>query len=241
MFKKNALYLALFVILTMTLQAEEPASQEIDINKLSEAFGNFIGKNLKNSGLNFNIPDLLTGIKNGAEGKPSPLTDQEYEKGMLLLQEKAIKKIADDNLSTANKFLSENEKKAGVVALIPGKLQYLIVEKGTGEAVKENGTPKIEFKGTFADGTVFGSSDDAGGAVTLPLDQTFPGFAKAIAGMKEGETRRIFIHPDEGYGTGGQVPPNSLLIFDVKVIKAEAPISGDDETALNDDDDFYIV
>ncbi|CRH46510.1 peptidyl-prolyl cis-trans isomerase [Chlamydia trachomatis] len=38
--------------------------------------------------------------------------------------------------------------------------------------------------------------------------------------MKEGEVRVLYIHPDLAYGTAGQLPPNSLLIFEVKLIEA---------------------
>ena len=33
--------------------------QEVDIKKVSEAFGHFIGKNLKTSGLNFDIESFI--------------------------------------------------------------------------------------------------------------------------------------------------------------------------------------
>ena len=41
--------------------------------------------------------------------------------------------------------------------------------------------------------------------------------------MKEGEKRKLFVHPDLGYGTQGQLPPNALLIFEVEIVKADAP------------------
>ena len=43
--------------------------------------------------------------------------------------------------------------------------------------------------------------------------------------MKEGEKRTVYIHPDLAYGTNGYLPPpNSLLTFDIEIIKANAPI-----------------
>lgn len=203
---------------------------DVDIKKLSEAFGNFIGKNLKTSGLNFDIDSLISGIKAGSDGKPSPLSEQEYEKGMMALQERAIKRLADDNLQAAEKFMKDNAGKANIIIVEPGKLQYEVIKQGTGKAVAEHSAPSIAYKGQYIDGTVFGSSDDAGGPITLPLDQTIPGFAKAIVGMKEGEKRKLYVHPDLGYGTSGQLPPNSLLIFEVEVLKAnDADRSDDDE------------
>ena len=215
---------------TQSASTEKTApAVDVDIKKLSEAFGNFIGKNLKTSGLNFDIDSLISGIKAGSDGKPSPLSEQEYEKGMMALQERAIKRLADDNLQAAEKFMKENAGKANIVVVEPGKLQYEVLKQGTGKAVAEHSAPSIAYKGQYIDGTVFGSSDDAGGPITLPLDQTIPGFAKAIVGMKEGEKRKLFVHPDLGYGTSGQLPPNSLLIFEVEVLKANDADRSDDD------------
>ena len=55
--------------------------------------------------------------------------------------------------------------------------------------------------------------------------------------MKEGEKRRLFVHPDFAYGTNGPLPPNSLLIFDIEVVKAQAPKDADLDDDLDDGDD----
>ena len=39
-----------------------------------------------------------------------------------------------------------------------------------------------------------------------------------VEGMRVGERRKIFIHPDLAYKTIGHVPPNSLLIVEVEVL-----------------------
>ena len=174
----------------MDVSKDETATQtDIDIKKLSEAFGHYIGKNLKNSGLNFDIPSLVQGIQNGSEGKPAPLSEQEYEKGMLLVQEKAIKKLTEENLKAANQYLEENKSKPDVIVVEPVKLQYKVLQKGTGQEVKADSTPTIKYKGHYIDGTVFGNSDDAGG--TINSTQTIPGFSKALVGMKEGEKEKL--------------------------------------------------
>ncbi len=206
---------------------QAPTKEEV--SQISEAFGNFIGRNLKTTGIDFDIEAIVKGIRDGAAGKPSPLSDADYEKKMIALQESAFKKMAETNLKSAESFLQSNASKQGVKVLEPGKLQILILKEGSGPEVKEGFSPQITYTGKYIDGTVFGSSEDAGGPITIPLDQTIPGFSKGLLGMKEGEKRRIFVHPDLGYGTTGHLQPNSLLIFDVEVIKAN---NQDDKSAL---------
>ena len=212
--------LAFCVCLPLLLVAD--TAPEPDLKKLSETFGNLIGRSLKGPGFSFDMDSLIQGIKNGADGKPAPLTDQEYELGMAAVQEKLISHLAEENLKAANEFLAKNAKEPDVRSLENGKLQFKIIKNGSGEVVPAGGTPEINFTGKLADGEVFTSSDEMG-PITIDLSKTVPGFSKGIAGMKEGEKRTLFIHPDLAYGTQGQLPPNSLLIFDVEVLKATSP------------------
>lgn len=205
---------------------------DIDINKVSEALGHFIGRNLNTSGIHFELEKIVEGIRKGAAGKPAPMSDAEYEKAMGDLQQKAFNAVAEANLVASVKFMSENAKADGVVEIIPGKLQYKILEEGNGPVVPEHGSPLINYTGKYLNGNVFGSSESAGGPITVPIDQTIPGFSKGIAGMKEGEKRRLFVHPEYGYGRSGQLPPDSLLIFDIEVVKAVSPEGESDEVSL---------
>ena len=150
------------------------------------------------------------------------MSDQEYEAMMSALQEQVFEQLSQDNLKAANEFLAKNGKEAGVFEIEPGKLQYTIIQEGKGAAVQADSKPKINYSGRYLDGTVFDTSDNVGGPVAIPLGQTISGFSRGLVGMKEGEKRRIFIHPDFGYGTQSPLPPNSLLIFDVEVVKANS-------------------
>lgn len=225
-----------------TSQADK--NGQIDMKKLSEAFGHFIGRNLQSPGLSFDLDGIIKGIREGAAGQPSPLNEKEYEEMMAAVQEKAFKEMSSNNLKSANEFMQKNQKETGVVEAVPGKLQYQIVKEGTGATVEPHSSPKINYTGKYQDGTVFGTSEEMGGPITIPLDQTIPGFSKGILGMKEGEKRRLFVHPDLGYGTSGQLPPNELLIFDIEVVKANAEPAkakgpgkaGEDEDEEEDDD-----
>lgn len=204
----------------------------LDINKISQALGNFIGRNINTPGVNFDLESLIKGIREGAAGKPSPMSDEEYQKSIIELQQQALVAISSKNLEAADKFLKENATAKGIVELVPGKLQYLVLQEGHGATVEEHSAPELTYTGKYLDGTVFGSSDAGGGAISVPLDKTIPGFSKGIVGMKEGEKRRLFVHPELGYGTSGELLPNSLLIFDIEIIKAN---TSDEVTILDGD------
>lgn len=209
---------------------KETKLEDFNIDEISEAFGHFIGRNLNPPGLKFNVDLVVKGIRGGAEGKPAPMTDQEYEEAMGKLQILAFQKLSEKNLADADKFLKENASKSGIIEIEPGKLQYSIIESGAGPVVEEHFTPSVNYKGSYIDGTVFGSSEETGGPTEISLDQTIPGFNKGLVGMREGEKRKLFIHPDLGYGTSGQLQPNSLLIFDIEIIKSDSSADEDNAT-----------
>ena len=92
----------------------------------------------------------------------------------------------------------------------------------------------VHYRGTLtSEGTVFEDSFKVGRPLdfTLGTSGVIAGWEKGIPGMCVGETRRIFIPSQFGYGEAGQagkIPPNSHLTFDVELLK----INGKDFTAL---------
>lgn len=216
--------------------AKETTKETTNSNlaKVSEAFGNFIGKTLSNpnSGIRFDIENVIKGIREGAAGKPSPLSEQDYEKAISELQESAFKDMSETNLKTANEFMVTNAKEKNIVVVEPGKLQYMILTEGKGPTVNEHSSPLIHYTGKFIDGSVFGSSEETG-PISISLDRTIPGFSKGLVGMKQGEKRRLFIHPDLAYGTRGDLPPNAMLIFDVEVVNANGDENANAEGKKN--------
>ena len=200
-----------------------------EINKLSEAFGHLIGSSLETPGLTFNLESIIKGMIDATQGKEAPMPLEDYEQLMVRINEAAWDQMAQDNLNAANTFLVENGQKEGIVELTPQKLQYEVLEEGTGAEVVEHTTPLINYTGTYIDGSVFGSTNETGGPIDLSLDHTIPGFQQAVVGMKEGEKRRIYIHPDLAYGTNGHLDPNALLTFEVEIIRSNAELASVEE------------
>ncbi|MBJ7448800.1 MAG: FKBP-type peptidyl-prolyl cis-trans isomerase [Parachlamydiales bacterium] len=217
------------------LQDQSKSNEDtIDVSRVSEAFGHLIVTNLENPGFHFNIDAIIKGMKDAVAGLPSPMTEDQYEKAITSIQEKIFSEMASRNMSEANAFLDKNRREAGIVVVEEGKLQYRVTQPGQGKEVPQDGTPLITYTGRYLDGTVFGSSQESGAPVTLPLDRTIPGFRKGLVGMKEGEKRTLYIHPDLAYGMSGHLPPNSLLVFEIEVIEANREVATSDDAKTPD-------
>lgn len=74
------------------------------------------------------------------------------------------------------------------------------------------------------DGTVFDSSEGKQPLTfTLGSGQVIKGWDRGVLGMCVGEVRKLQIPPELGYGSSavGKIPKNSVLIFEVELIKIE--------------------
>ncbi|MBS0630105.1 MAG: FKBP-type peptidyl-prolyl cis-trans isomerase [Verrucomicrobia bacterium] len=202
-------FLTVSLIASTCLFAEE---SNTDTSKISETFGHMIGKNLKTLGIDLDMDLVFKGIKDQASGKSAPLSDEECRKAVLTYQ-------ATNNLKAAESFLKENAKNTEIIALEEGKVQYKVEKKGEGAKVESNFSPLVRYVGKYLDGTIFGQSREA---EILSLEGAIPGFSKGLVGMQEGEKRTLYIHPELAYGTKGILPPNSLLTFEVEIVKANA-------------------
>ena len=124
------------------------------------------------------------------------------------------------NLKESEHFLEQNLLNSEVVELEPG-LQYIVLESSLSNLSrpKLSDTITADFHGTLINGSVFWSSLDIGEPLTIQLSQLIPGCQKLISQMQEGDFWRVFIHPDMAYGEEGRptIPPNSVLIFDIKL------------------------
>jgi FK506-binding protein 2 len=82
----------------------------------------------------------------------------------------------------------------------------------------------IDYTGTLQDGTVFDSSIGKKPLTfTLGAGQVIKGWDRGVLGMCVGEIRKLQIPPELGYGSSavGKIPKNSVLIFEVELIKIE--------------------
>ncbi len=228
--RNRIIFFALFLA-SVGYSEESPQNDALNVAKISEAMGHLIGKNLQDLGLNIDLASVIKGMQDAASGKVPPLNEDQCVQAISLLQEENLSAAAEKNLSDAEAFLEKNKKENGVVALEEGKIQYRIDKQGDGDAVKDYNSPLLHYTARILNGSILGESKED---EIVSLEEAIPGFSKGVVGMKEGETRTLFVHPELGYGKQNPVSPNSLLIFEVTVTKADA--SAEAHAASNSED-----
>jgi peptidylprolyl isomerase len=100
-------------------------------------------------------------------------------------------------------------------------LEIWDVKEGEGEAVKAGAKVTVHYTGWLTSGKEFDSSV-GGQPISFGLNQVIKGWQDGIPGMKPGGVRRLKIPSDLGYGkagAGSDIPPNSVLVFEVQLIK----------------------
>jgi FKBP-type peptidyl-prolyl cis-trans isomerase FkpA len=100
-------------------------------------------------------------------------------------------------------------------------LEFRTIKSGTGQPIGQNDAAVLDYVLSSDDGTVVDSSDTHGGPQPFVMAGVFPGFAEAMAKMKEGG-RYHFTMPKSLAFTNGQTPPGFTgehLTFDVQVRK----------------------
>jgi len=122
-------------------------------------------------------------------------------------------------ITEGTEFLEKNRVKDGVIETESG-LQYEVLQEGDGAMPADTSVVKVHYHGTLLDGTVFDSSVDRGEPVEFPLNRVIAGWTEGLQLMSVGSKYRFYIPQELGYGDrpAGQIPPNSLLIFDVELL-----------------------
>lgn len=182
----------------------------------------FYKEHLQDSPIAFDVEEVIKGILAAHEGKEVFQDKEDLEKSIKAFQAALIEKAKNDNLLAANAFLEKISCQPEVKELVSRQLYYQIKRQGAGPIVEPRSMPLIQYtakvleKGNLEE--VFIVSDPK----PILLKTTTKGFAMGVAGMHEGETRELYVHPDLAYGSSGnKVAPNSLLVFEVTVAKVQ--------------------
>lgn len=220
-------------------ESDKSSSFKSQVEKDSYAVGIVMGgsvKQLKDLGFEVDMKAFFNAVQSVYDGKQTKLSEPEASTALMGIMEelhyKANKKYEEEaqaNKEKGEAFLKGNATKEGVKTTASG-LQYKIIKEGTGRQPRKNDLVHVKYEGRLIDGTVFDSSkegvsdDGVGGIISFRLDQTIPGWIEGLQLLKAGGEATFYIPAKLAYGEeklGNKIGPNSVLIFDVKLVKID--------------------
>ena len=116
------------------------------------------------------------------------------------------------------------------------ELETETLTEGNGEIAEVGKRVSVHYEGRLEDGTVFDGSRPRGQAFSFTIEagQVIQGWEQGVAGMKVGETRKLTIPPELGYGEAGAgvvIPPNATLVFEIELLDVTTPVTLGQATA----------
>jgi FKBP-type peptidyl-prolyl cis-trans isomerase FklB len=212
-------------------KSAEPAPLKTKKEKFSYALGMNIGSglgaHLEKQSVEVDSNLVAQGLKDSMAGGKTRLTEEE-EKAVLTEVQNDVRKEQQEkaeqagakNKAEGDAFLAGNKDKEGVVAL-PDGMQYKVLTAGTGPKPVATDSVVCNYRGTLINGTEFDSSYKRGQPATFGVGQVIKGWTEALQLMPVGSKWQLFIPANLAYaekGAGGEIGPNSTLIFEVELI-----------------------
>ena len=141
--------------------------------------------------------------------------------GVLISLLASCKTYSDDEKTNFNKeVLTIAKKKDPKARQSSSGLCVIQLEEGTGTDLIQRGSKlKIAYKGTLKNGKVFDQTEPE-----IPFEANLTGliggFQEGLLGQKKGAKVILIVPPHLGYGAekSGEIPANSILIFEIEVV-----------------------
>jgi len=205
--------------------AAAPAGQPVVRNETaSYALGLAFGNQLHHGGVTTEISmeALMRGVNDGLGGKQPSMGEKQKAAEFLRTERDAI---GERNKAASREFLARNAQKPGVKTTESG-LQYLVINPGdlSAKSPDVQSQVTVQYHGRLIDGTEFDNSSEHGQAAIFRMNSILKGWQEALSMMKPGGRWRVFVPPELGYDlrTPPSIPPGSLLIYDLDLIRINA-------------------
>lgn len=208
-----------------------PPPMAVNGAQASYSLGLTFGTQLKNGGLadQIAIDSLVQGVKSGLAGEQATQADKQR---VMVFMRSAREAIGAENRAAAAEFLAKNAKEAGIKTT-PSGLQYKVITAGdeSARSPRLNDQVTVHYRGTLLNGNEFDSSYKRGVPTTFTLGALIKGWNEALLMMKPGAHWQLFVPPQLGYDNsppGSNIPPGSLLIFEMELIKNNRSVLGNE-------------
>jgi FKBP-type peptidyl-prolyl cis-trans isomerase FklB len=200
-------------------------------DSLSYAFGVNIFTSLKQDSINLDPMIIAKAMLESKDGKAS--MDDVVSRSFIInyMNKREQAKLAEQaelnavkfksNQASGDSFLQKNKENPGVVVTASG-LQYKVVKMGTGTKPLETDQVKVNYTGTFINGTKFDSSVDRGEPAQFQVNGVIKGWIEGLQLMPVGSKFMFYIPENLAYGASGAgevIKPYSTLIFEVELLE----------------------
>lgn len=232
--------LVAMVLLVSSCNADnkKPATSDVKLSSKMDSVSYILGFNwgsqLKKDSLVPNIDALTAGFIDAAadKGKMDEATrnqviqafvaDLQAKQQKIQEAEQAkLKESGPQNLVDGQNFLAANKVKEGIRVTASG-LQYKIINPGSAKKPQPTDEVTVHYKGSLINGKVFDSSYDRKQPSSFPLNGVVKGWTEGLQLIGEGGKILLYLPSELAYGDqamGNVIPPNSVLIFEVELLK----------------------
>ncbi|QYJ82781.1 FKBP-type peptidyl-prolyl cis-trans isomerase [Shewanella rhizosphaerae] len=213
--------------------SESPQEVEDASYALGASVGHYISGKIYNQvdlGAQVKVDTVIQGVIDALKGE-GKMSNEEIlthlnARAEWLNNAKAAKleALASKHQAEGQAYLAANQAKPGVKVTESG-LQYEVIKQGDGPKPVESDVVTVHYVGKLLDGTEFDNSYERDEPNRFALLSVIDGWKEGIALMNVGSTYRLTIPAELAYGKEvvGVIPPGSTLIFDVELLKMEAP------------------
>ncbi|HEX8548146.1 MAG TPA: FKBP-type peptidyl-prolyl cis-trans isomerase [Cytophagaceae bacterium] len=134
-------------------------------------------------------------------------------------QQKAVfEQLAKDTVTIVDFLKSKNIK----AKKTENGVYYVVTKPGDGNLLQKGDTAKIFYSGRLLNGQEFDSNiGKEAFLVPLGAGQVIYGWEEGLSKLKGGDKATFYIPSPLGYGPQdmGKIPANSILVFDIEVLK----------------------
>jgi len=197
-----------------------------DTSSLSYNYGILLGMSLQMQGVpadSIKASDVIAGMEWALKNKPDNATVDRAQQIFTGKMEAAQKSTEKESVKIEKSWFDANAKKNPKVKTLANGMQYEVMVEGRGEKPTAASQVTTHYHGTLTDGTVFDSSVDRKEPATFPVNGVIKGWQEILPLMPTGSKWKVYIPSAMAYGSRavGNIPPNSILIFEIELISIE--------------------
>ena len=128
-------------------------------------------------------------------------------------------KVAEREKAAAKPYLDKAAAEPGAVKSDSG-LIYSELKPGTGDSPKATDKVKVNYRGTFVNGTEFDSSYSRNQPAEFTLNGVIKCWTEGVQKMKVGGKSRLVCPSSIAYGDGGRpgIPGGATLVFEIELL-----------------------